>query len=47
MPAVSPRGRSRNRSRDGANGTCALYISTQKGEQSRLLVTIPLKSSSK
>jgi hypothetical protein len=34
-------------SRDGAGGTCALYISTEKGEQPRLLVTIPLKSSSK
>ena len=34
-------------SRDGAGGTCALYISTEKHDQSRLLVTIPLKSSSK
>jgi hypothetical protein len=34
-------------SHDGAGGTCALYISTEKGEQSRLLVTIPLKSSAK
>ena len=34
-------------SRDGAGGTCALYISTEKGDDSRLLVTIPLKSSSK
>lgn len=34
-------------SRDGVDGTCALYISTEKGDQSRLLVTIPLKSSSK
>lgn len=34
-------------SRNGAGGTCALYISTEKHDQSRLLVTIPLKSSSK
>ncbi|MGA2255499.1 MAG: DUF4384 domain-containing protein [Thermoguttaceae bacterium] len=34
-------------SRDGAGGTCAMYISTEKHDQSRLLVTIPLKSSSK
>ncbi|MEI8374585.1 MAG: DUF4384 domain-containing protein [Planctomycetota bacterium] len=34
-------------SRDGTGGTCAMYISTEKGGQSRLLVTIPLKSSSK